>query len=199
MSGNPLFQKMTDENLLKAYDGQRYSYFRSPDRERAIRQEMVRRGIVPPDLQKYLAGQSEDTLREAYKGDLYENDLIALENCIAISSEMKRRGLVLDEITLEKYWRDAPDEKLIRAYKQIDQFDRISQEIICGEIKKRRLEAKAATKVERRTRNVEIVGLSNIPFGLMLSFAWKLVWAATIALIPIAILGVVIIAIIRNL
>jgi len=188
------FREMTDEGLKEAYEN-----CNNIEAKLEIRHEMARRGLAAPKLQKYWKEQSEDALREAYKNiNIYADDLEALASRVAIVGEMKSRGLVSDDATLDDYWRGVPDKKLIGAYRQIDQFDGISQEVICAEIRNRRLEAKAATKVEKRARNVELVELGNIPFSSMLSFAWKWIWAVEIALIPVIILWIIIIAIIRN-
>jgi hypothetical protein len=173
---------MADADLAGAYE-------RCPGRSAKleIRREMVRRGLAAPELLRMWKEKDEEALGRAYDGiDIYASDLEACENRIAIAAEMKSRGLAVENMALEEYWRNASNAKLISEYRQLHLFDRISQEIIYAEVKKRQLETKAATKNERRARSADVAELGGVPFGLMLALAWKWVWAIAIALVPLA-------------
>lgn len=85
--------------------------------------------------------------------------------------------------TLEEYWEAIDEKKLIANFKQLNQFDSNSKEVICAEIKKRGLEAKAAYKIIN-VYKVDLEELGNIPFRSILSFVWKWTWACIIVAIP---------------
>ena len=114
----------------------------------------------------------------------------------ALKKEMGIRGLLGYEVqttqlsetmTLGEFWQNAPENKLIDAYRQLEQYDINSREAICAEIKKRGLEAKAANK-GYRVYKVDLEKLGEVSFDSILKFVWKWAWACVLVSIPIGIL-----------
>ena len=188
------WQKTPADVLVNAYK-RLYEY--SIGEQTAIKKAMEERGLLLPQEAGSVKASPWEDRRQMLKPKMWPDSTLkelfgslnpyqTIDDWQAsVITEMKNRGWVSGEMTLEEYWHKAPENKLIESYRQLGNYDVISQEIIRAEIKIRRLAAKAAThnKLIGITK-VDLVQFQYIPFVSMLFFAWKWAWAFFIVSIP---------------